>query len=265
MTQPISKTAHAGCHTCTARTHCLFSGVEDERVEEFEAARGQLKIMRADDVLFEIGEPIHDLYVVRSGTVKTSFVTEEGVEHVIGFYLPGDVIGLDAIAEGHYTSDAVVLETSSICKYSLDSLMALAQQSPGLQKCLWQQASKEIRERQKLAIMIGHASAAERVATFLLGLAARLHATGLSASDLRLPMSRMDMAVYLGLSVETVCRTLTRLQAAGLLTRDQRNIVLRDVDALAQLSQGEGDFVPQRCNGRPASLAPAHDFAIAAG
>jgi CRP/FNR family transcriptional regulator len=195
-----------------------------------------VKVLRKGEVLFRIGDSFDRLFMIRSGAVKATLFNEEGSERIAGFYLSGELVGLDAIADCQHVSTAVAIETTSVCVFMFASLIACAQHSPDLHRRLWRKASQEILARQKLAMEIGHTSADARVAGFLLTISRCFSEIGLSARNLRLPMSRQDIAVYLGLTVETVCRVLTRLQDAGLVSRAQREIVLEDMEGLASLN-----------------------------
>ncbi|MCB1692889.1 MAG: helix-turn-helix domain-containing protein [Pseudomonadales bacterium] len=226
------------CNACTARHQCLFAGVETQHAESFNEAREAVRLLHKRDALFESGDEFDAIYVVRSGTLKTTYTNEDGVEHITGFHLPGNIIGLDGFADKRYTTTAVALETSSVCEYRFEDLIALSTRSPGLQARLWHQVSREISNREKLALALGHSHADARVAGFLLDTASRYRKIGYSGNTFRLPMTRQDIACHLGLTVETVCRVLTRFQETGLITREQREIKLVDTDTLESLSLG---------------------------
>lgn len=253
------------CKHCSVRAHCLAAGVDRDQLGDFEASRFDLRVLRKGHHLFRTGEPFGALFIVRSGAVKTTVVSQNGDEQVTGFYLPGEIVGLDGIDSGQYSSSAIALETSSVCLYSFDKLMSLAQESAGLQRQLWQQASREIGTRQKMLMTMGHRSAEARMAEFLLGLSARFKQIGYSGTDFHLPMSRQDIADYLGLSVETVCRVLTRFQKQGTIKRAQREIKLVNVEALLALSMSVSDrpdFL--QSNTRQASFSErSHSYAAA--
>lgn len=226
------------CSQCSVRAHCLASSMENEDLDTFASSRLDLNIFRKGQHLYHAGESFKALYIVRSGAVKTTVVSKDGMEQVTGFYLPGEIVGLDAIEADQYGSSAIALETSSVCLYSFERLMRLAQDSAGLQRQLWQLASREIATRQRMLMTMGHRSAEARLAEFLLSLSIRFKRIGYSPTQFHLPMSRQDIADYLGQSVETVCRVLTRFQKAGTIERAQREIRLINVEALMALSVG---------------------------
>lgn len=235
------------CEVCAVRSHCLSAGLGDADLAKFQQA-AQIRIVRPGELLFHAGAEFKAVYLVRSGTVKATAAVTDGSEQIAGFYLPGELLGLDGIESGHHINTAQALETSSICVLPFAALLELARSMDSLQLLLWRYASHEITFRQRLLMSVGRRSAEGRVAEFLLSISTRFKRFGYSETRFRLPMSRQDIAAYLGLSVETVCRVLTRFQETGLIRREQREIELNDLDGLAEL-----------CVGCPDSLADVFD------
>lgn len=240
-----SSRATPSCSNCAIRAHCLSAGLESNDLLKFQDQRAQMKIVHKGQHLFQANAPFEALYIVRSGTIKATFMGSDGTEQISGFYLPGEMVGLDGIENRHYVTTAEALETCSICVFPFTTLMNLAQSIDGLQNRLWRHASHEITTRQRLLMTIGHRSAEGRVAEFLLSISDRFKSFGYSEVHFRLPMSRQDIGAYLGLSVETVCRVLTRFQEAGIIDRDQREIAINDVASLRALSIGSTEC-PQK-------------------
>lgn len=260
----------SSCETCAIRSHCLSANMNKAELTIFQKHRAQLRIVRKGEQLYHAGTPLEALYVVRSGTIKTTASVTDGSEQISGFYLPGELVGMDGIETRHHVNTAEALETSSVCVFPFPALMNLAQDIDALQQQLWQHASHEITSRQRLLMTIGRRSAEGRVAEFLLSISARFKRFGYSNVRFRLPMSRQDIAAYLGLSVETVCRVLTRFQETGLIHREQREIELNDLERLGALSVGglEGethqpDQHHRRAAGRSQARGDMH--ALAAG
>jgi CRP/FNR family transcriptional regulator len=142
---------------------------------------------------------------------------------VLGFYLPGEVIGLDAIAGDRFPCSAVALDTVALCRFSFPKISVLAAQLPGLQQTLFRLLSRDIGTASLLA---GDWSADQRMATFLVGLSRRLAARGFSPHRFQLTMGRADIANYLRLAPETVSRVLKRFQDDGLVRIDRREVEL---------------------------------------
>jgi len=173
--------------------------------------------------VFREGDPFDAIAAVRAGTVKTYTIDREGREHVLGFHLPGEVIGLNAIDEEHYPCNAVALDTVMLCRFSFPKISVLAMQLPGLQQHLFRLLSRDIGNA---ALLSGDWTADERMAAFLVGLSRRLAARGFSADRFQLTMARTDIANYLRLAPETVSRVLKRFQDDGLLRVDRRELEL---------------------------------------
>ncbi|NZA28542.1 helix-turn-helix domain-containing protein [Luteimonas sp. SJ-92] len=190
--------------------------------------------LRAGDHVFREGDAFEAIAAVRSGTVKTYTVDRDGHEHVLGFYFPGEVIGLDGIHGDRYPCNAVALDTVMLCRFSFPKISVLATQLPGLQKHLFRLLSRDIG---RAALLAGDWTADQRMAAFLVGLSRRLAARGFSPNRFQLTMARTDIANYLRLAPETVSRVLRRFQQDRLLLVDRREVELLDraqLDALAE-------------------------------
>ena len=188
-----------------------------------------------DEALYGVGDRVEAVYAIRAGFFKTSVMSEDGREQVTGFHMEGDVVGLDGLGDGHHLSRAVALDESEVCVISVAKLMQLGVENQPIQHHLYRMLSREISREQSVMTMLGGLSAEERLAAFLINLSRRLQARGHSPEDFRLPMTRQDLGSYLGLKLETVSRTLTKLHAQGLIDVQRRHIQIRRLHALAGL------------------------------
>lgn len=184
--------------------------------------------------LFRSGDPFRALWVVRTGTVKTSRIDLEGREQVLAFVLPGDVVGLDAIYPGRYPCDAVALERTECCRFPFRTVSALALRRASVRQALLRLLSKALGAARRSA---GNFSAAERVAAFLLDLDRRSATSDPSGSDLYLRMTRGDIAGYLRLAPETISRVLARFRTRGFIGMDGRRIELLQPRQLGRLAR----------------------------
>jgi CRP/FNR family transcriptional regulator len=222
------------CEACSLKSGCLPRALRASELSAFaEMARHKRKI-QGGTRLFSAGSVFASIYVVRSGTFKTVTVSHEGTPKIMGFYLPGDLIGLDAVADGVYGSDGIALEDSEVCVLPINSLLSLASAFPDLLKEFVRVLSAEITRDHRLSTLLASMDAEQRVARFLLDLTERYHRLGYARDALFLHMTRNDIASYLGLSSETVSRIMTRLQRRGLVTVHQRHIDLDDCGRLTQ-------------------------------
>ncbi len=232
------ETIRVACRNCTLGTLCLPVGLAPEDVERLDDIVKRSRPLHRGDYLFRSGERFRSLYVVKTGSVKTYAPNEEGGEQVLGFHLPGEVIGLDAIEKEVHACSAKVLETSAICEVPFARLEELSNSVPSLQHQIYRLLSKEISQDTEMLLLLGKKSADERLATFLLSMSKRLRTRGLSPTDFYLSMSRHEIGNYLGLAVETVSRLFTRFQDEGLLKVDRKHVQLLDLDVLEAVVSG---------------------------
>lgn len=175
-------------------------------------------------------EPAEYLYKVVSGTVRTYKVLNDGRRQIGAFYLPGDVFGLEIGEEHSFSAEAIIDCKVLVIKRS--ALVSLAARDNEVARQLWTMTAGELQRAQD-HIMLLIKTAQERVAGFLLEMAKRSAAV----TEVDLPMSRQDIADYLGLTIETVSRTLTQLEnSAAIAVPTSRRIVLRNRAALSRLN-----------------------------
>jgi CRP/FNR family transcriptional regulator, anaerobic regulatory protein len=228
------------CRNCSLSSLCLPMGLAPDDVERLDEIVKRTRPLHRGDFLFREADRFRSLYVVKTGSVKTFAPSPEGGEQVLGFHLPGEVIGLDAIDKDMHACSAKVLETSAICEVPFTRLEELTATIPSLQHQMYRLLSKEIGHDTDMLLLLGKKNAEERLAAFLLSLSKRLHKRGLSATDFYLSMSRHEIGNYLGLAVETVSRLFTRFQDDGLMHVDRKHIQLLDVGSLESLVGGAG-------------------------
>ena len=211
------------CSTCAFSQACLAEGMDKRALMDLHVLVEHVGPLHAGQHLFREGDPFEAIAAVRAGTVKTYAIDSDGHEHVLGFHLPGEVIGLNAIDGESYPCNAVALDTVMLCRFSFPKISVLAARLPGLQQHLFRLMSRDIGSASQLA---GDWSADQRMAAFLIGLSRRLAARGFSADRFQLTMARTDIANYLRLAPETVSRVLKRFQSDGLLRIERREVEL---------------------------------------
>lgn len=229
-------TIRVACKNCSLSQLCLPMGLAPEDVERLDAIIKRSRPLHRGDHLFRGGERFRSLYVVKTGSVKTYAPSEEGGEQVLGFHLPGEIIGLDAIDKSCHACSAKVLETSAICEVPFQRFEELAASIPSLQHQMYRLLSKEIGQDADMLLLLGKKNAEERLAAFLTSMSARLSKRGLSPTDFYLSMSRHEIGSYLGLAVETVSRLFTRFQEDGLLRVDRKHVEVLNLPALEMMA-----------------------------
>jgi CRP/FNR family transcriptional regulator len=222
------------CSTCAFSAACLEQGYDKTRLQELHVLVAHVGPYREGEHIFREGDPFDAIAAVRAGTVKTYVNDEEGREQVQGFFLPGEVIGLNAISHARYPCNAVALDSVMLCRFSFQTMAALATRMPLLQQQLFRLLSEDIG---KAALLAGNYTADERMAAFLISLSRRYAARGFSPTRFRLTMTRTDIANYLRLASESVSRGFRRLQDDGHLTVDRREIEILDLPGLEAMGK----------------------------
>ncbi|MFO7594484.1 MAG: helix-turn-helix domain-containing protein [Pseudomonadota bacterium] len=209
--------------------HESSSELIDEVVSRREA-------ITAGQLLVKAGEPLEQIIAVRSGALKVSLDLEGEEEQIIGFVLPGELMGLEALTGERYPYVVEVLEPGSICRFNLSQLDRLEGRKGEFQQQLILALGHQARSWQSVPLLMGAKNAERRVALFLLGISSRLVAHGFPGQRFKLPMSRYCIANYLGLAMETVSRVLKRFQARGLVEVSARRICLSNLEQLRTIA-----------------------------
>ncbi len=198
---------------------------------------GSLQLMGAsmtfgrNEEIYGEGEPAEYLYKVVSGAVRTSKLLSDGRRQIGAFHLPGNVFGLEAGSEHRFSAEAIADSVVLVVKRS--AIEALAARDSEIARELWTLIAQHLERAHDHLMLLGRKNAQERLAAFLLEMAERNYV----GNAVELPMSRQDMADYLGLTIETVSRTLTQLEAAHAIELPtSRRIVLRNRAALNALN-----------------------------
>jgi len=226
------------CKDCSLLELCLPHGLDGVELEQLDKQIKRRQPCQPGQHLFRAGDKSHALFAVRSGALKTYCTTEDGSEQVLGFTLPGELVGLDGISGNHYSSASVALETSSVCEIRFDQIEELCTALPGLHRQMMRVIGKEITADQKMLMLLGKRNAEERLASFLLSMSSRYRSRGLSATEFNLPMSRQDIGNYLGLAIETVSRLFAHFQDEKLLAAKRKQVTLLDLERLGTVVEG---------------------------
>jgi CRP/FNR family transcriptional regulator len=223
---------------------CVPAGLDDSDFSLLDAAIGRRRRVARDQRLFQMGEPFRNLYAIRFGHFKTSQVDASGEQQITGFQMAGELLGLDAIGGGHHHCDAVALEDSEVCEIPFDDLEDLCGHLPALLHNFHRLMSDEITREQNVMLLLGNMRAEQRLAVFLVNLSARYAARGYSPTSFQLRMSREDIGNYLGLTIESVSRLLSRFKQLGLLKVDKRDVTLLQPELLQAMAAGTGHCSP---------------------
>ncbi len=211
------------------------AGPAKVRSQEFAGIRANLIRAERDAVIIAQTDPAGYSYLVISGCVRTVRLMSDGRRQIGEFLLPGDFFGLEALDEHTFGMEAVT--PAILRRYIHRSLEAYADRNPDFARRWRTLSAKKLRSEQARVLALGRMTASERIAGFLLEMADR---TGASGRCIELPMSRSDVADYLGLTTETVCRMLTQMQREAVIAINRSLIAIQDGNALAALAGNDG-------------------------
>ena len=190
---------------------------------------------KAGQRIYTTDQPFDTLYIVNSGFLKTVLIDEFGNEQVLSFPMKSDILGIDGIHSKRYASEAIALSDCDMILIPFRKLIALGRTHVELEHAMYGVMSRELVREQSMICMLGTLSAEGRVARFLVSLSDKFVQMGYSSRMFNLRMTRHEIGSYLGLTLETVSRTLSALNETGLIGVDQKTIELKDIDALRSL------------------------------
>ena len=216
------------CAACSLHELCLPAGLDAGETERIDHLVRQHRRLKRGGYLYRSGAKLDALFAIRSGFLKSCVIYEDGREQVTGFYMMGEIIGLEAISQERHTCDTVALEDSELCEVPFSKLEELIREIPSLQRHFHRMMSREIVRDHGLMLLLGSMRAEERLAAFLGNLAQRFAARGYSSREFHLRMTREDIGSYLGLKLETVSRVFARFQSEQLVEINNRHVRILD-------------------------------------
>jgi len=234
---PASEEHEVACQDCGLDPICDELDYAEPESGVPEGILLRRRSIERGETLFRAEDPFHSIFAVKSGSFKTQISTTGGSNTVIGFHLPGELIGTEAYSDRKYTSTARALENSSVCELRIDRLPESRRPLQNLQRAIIELLSQDIAAVRSINAELIRQGANQRVAAFLLGFVHRLESRGMPSNEFRLTMSRRDIASYLGLASETVSRIMTRFNKEGLInTRGKRTRVI-DLKHLQEIAE----------------------------
>ncbi|WPB58086.1 fumarate/nitrate reduction transcriptional regulator Fnr [Xylophilus sp. GOD-11R] len=235
LTAPATPTGQAlkvACSNCNLRELCLPVVLAEDEMQRLDTLVAGRRPVKRGETLFRTGDAFSSLYAVRTGFFKTCVAAPDGRDQVTGFLMAGELLGFDGIGTDRHTCDAVALEDSQVCVLPFSQLESLSREFTPLQRQFHKIMSREIVRDHGVMLLLGSMRAEERLAAFLLNLTRRLQSRGFSSSELVLRMTREEIGSYLGLKLETVSRTFSKLQDDGVLEVRQRQVRVLQPEAL---------------------------------
>ena len=212
-------------------------GVEEGCLDQLAAVITTLRLPSHVPLARE-GENASHFFNITSGAVKLYKLLPDGRQQIVGFLFPGDFVGLAVRDTYAYTAETI--GPVMACRFERRTFERLLERFPGMASCLRESASDELAIAQEQMLSLGRKSAKERVATFLLQLSQRAARLGLPSNPVTLPMTRTDIADYLGLTIETVSRTMTQLKTSRIITLGTGHTVTLHRERLTEIGDGWG-------------------------
>ncbi len=224
------------CQDCNRHQAFLAQALEGDELAAFDSIVKHSRKLNRGDYLYRAGDAFNSIYTIRSGSLKTFIVDEEGREQILGFSIQGDVVALDGATLNKYPTTAQALETTYVCQIPFARYMELAVEVPSLYQQLLTQMSHQIRYEEEHTLLIGTKSVEQRLATMLINFSNRYTTRGFSKNEFNLHMSRRDIGNYLSAAMETVSRLFSRLQSNGLIKVHGKFVEIIDYEGLERLS-----------------------------
>jgi CRP/FNR family transcriptional regulator len=215
---------------------CLPAAIHSDEFDQLNTIVKNRRPLKRGDCLFSHGQRLTSIFVAREGAFKSVIYNEDGESQVTGFHLPGEILGLDGLGTDYHLCDSIALTVADVCEIPLHDLERVASHLPSLQHQLLKIIGQSINRDQKHVEILAKKNAQERVAIFLHQLAERYKLLGRSEQRFMIPMSREDIGSYLGLVIETVSRTLSKMQDDGLIAVNGREVQILKKDKLYNLA-----------------------------
>lgn len=234
-----SALSHSGCPNCGFIAWCLPANLKLNESKQFNDRIEHHRLIKRNEYIHHAGSALTSLYVIHRGFLKTSITDGDGRDQVAGFSMPGELVGMDAIGAGIHQCDTIALEDSHLCGMRYSEFEHLGQAIPALQHHFHRAMGAEIARDHGIMLLLGAMRAEERVAIFLLNLSKRFSARGYSGTHFRLPMTRQDIASYLGLTMETVSRVFSHFNNIQLIAVNSKDV---EIKSLVHLQQIVGDY-----------------------
>ncbi|MGA7806990.1 helix-turn-helix domain-containing protein [Bradyrhizobium sp.] len=228
----VEPTGHF-CVDCSVRQFSLCAPLDKSEIREFEQLGRQIQFAPCETV-FAQEEMTTSFYNLLEGVMRVYKLLPDGRRQIVGFALPGDFLGMSDTARHGFSADAI--GPVSVCRFGKSAFSRFAEDKPHLLRRINELAVHELNQARDHMVLLGRRSAEEKVATFLIGWRDRLDQLRGASASVPLPMSRQDIADYLGLTIETVSRTFTKLEREGVIEIIPGGVCLRDPERAAALA-----------------------------
>ena len=226
------------CESCPVRPITICRGLDAPTLAGMRSL-GTMQRLQPEQSVFHEGDPAKRVFMVTRGALKLYTLLADGRRQITGFMFPGDFLGVSVDEEYAFTVEA--LDESELWWFSRDAFDRFIGEHPQVERELYRLAAHELAEAQRQMVLLGRKAAAERLASFFLSVLERAErASGEVETSFDLPMTRIDIADYLGLTKETVSRMLAHLRSRGLIRlQTQNRVEVLDRDGIRAMAEGE--------------------------
>ncbi|MZR32506.1 helix-turn-helix domain-containing protein [Sneathiella litorea] len=229
--------SEAPCSTCSAHAQAICADLKDQEMDEI-ARNIRTRLVQTGQSVYREYEEAKYLYTVVTGEIRLANLLDDGRRQVTSFKTAGEVLGEQK--NGYYQSDAEAVCDTVVCQIPIKILEKYLQEMPAMQTALTAKVLSEIHELRHHAILLGRKTPIEKIATFLVDRAEKLGGKDSVEVEVMLTMGRNDIADFLGLTIETVSRTITKMKNLGLLeVPSNHSIIIKDMAELENLAEGE--------------------------
>lgn len=235
LTMPCTSRCKTPCTECGVRHHSICSVLDEAELAELAAIQTSVTYDAHAPIMAE-GDTAGHFYNITEGAVLLYKLLPDGRRQITGFLFPGDFMGI--AAEETFACSAEALLPSRLCRFTRKDFIRLLDRIPKLERRLLTLASHELVEAQEQMLLLGRKTARERLCSFILALSRRAELKGADPHAVRVPMSRADIADYLGLTMETVSRNFTQLKTSGVIQLREGGVTyIPDIDRLAVMAE----------------------------
>jgi len=223
------------CSTCSIRYLCFPMAMSEEDMTQLDSLVKKRQKVRKKEYLFRQGDEFKSFYAIRVGFFKSIITSSQGEEKILGFNMSGELVGLDGFASNKHESSVIALDDSEVCIIDDKKIDELSQTFHPLQNYLQKVLSTEIVRNNNLLISMSSMNAEQKISTFLLNLGQRFKMRHQSENQFLLRMSRDEIGSYVDLTIETVSRTLGKLESMGIIKVDNKLIKIKDISKLKEV------------------------------
>ncbi len=222
------------CNNCRMSDNCITAKIDRNNLKDLDYLSFKARILSPADHLCRQGDPLHSLFIVRSGLLKSYSIKENGDEFVMGFHFPGQLLGWDLFSEEKSMLSICAVEESNVCEIPIEQFKSLIKSQPEIEWQIFQLISRQIKYNNEILL---RTSAEQRVAHFLMNLSREYVLQKFPPNMCKTAMTHHDMANYLRIAPETISRIFRRMQNNKIIKVTKKNILIQDFEKLHTIEE----------------------------